>query len=287
MEKHKKPYSDNFRKRYWEGIRNGCKLSEKGKGRKLSEKDKDDSLRTLLKVSEQSIIDCYAGFDLDVDRKKVVEIIQVDAFFIIELFMRNCEVEYHDKDYILSSPWLRKAIELELILIENQLPFSLLQDIYIKMSQAFSSSLRQEQAQAHKDETVIDIDEKGNEFLELTCKFFEDFGWVIKDAVPEPKHFTDLVRHFMLPHVEEKVTWEATTKNRYSITMLTAARVNFMRAGDEDDKRLVIKIDDPQASDECVTEKKPSKHKLNLACFQSMNLKLTLFRVKDDTECII
>ncbi|KAL6125827.1 hypothetical protein ACLB2K_073878 [Fragaria x ananassa] len=218
MEKHKQIYSDNFRKRCLEG-----------KDKLPAETQKVDMLRNFIKDSRGSIFSCYAGtIDLSVNEDEVVEIILVDACFIIELFLRNCETECHGQDYILSSPWLKKAIELELILFENQLPYSLLQDLY-ELVQAVPYS-----------------------FLQLT--------W-------------------------EEMTWVKTINSKYSITMLTTAGVNFMPAG-EYHEHLVIKIDDFHAP-ERVNEKEASKRKLNLARFRSMNLKLTPFRVKNETECIV
>lgn len=252
MEKHKQIYSDNFRKRCLEG-----------KDKLPAETQKVDMLRNFIKDSRGSIFSCYAGtIDLSVNEDEVVEIILVDACFIIELFLRNCETECHGQDYILSSPWLKKAIELELILFENQLPYSLLQDLY-ELVQAVPYS-----------------------FLQLTCEFFKDFskGESVKNGL-NPKHFTDLVRYFMLPYTGEEMTWVKTINSKYSITMLTTAGVNFMPAG-EYHEHLVIKIDDFHAP-ERVNEKEASKRKLNLARFRSMNLKLTPFRVKNETECIV
>ena len=56
----------------------------------------------------------------------------LDAIFIIELVLRNYEniekSEEKQDDHILRKPWLRNAIQLDLILLENQLPFFILQE---------------------------------------------------------------------------------------------------------------------------------------------------------------
>jgi hypothetical protein len=59
-----------------------------------------------------------------------VEIILVDAIFIIELFLRYSKNPDDKTDYILSKPWLVSNIADDLILLENQLPYFVLIELY-------------------------------------------------------------------------------------------------------------------------------------------------------------
>ncbi|XP_062083662.1 uncharacterized protein LOC133790136 [Humulus lupulus] len=54
-----------------------------------------------------------------------------DSCFILELLCLFAEKKYHDQDdYILRTTWMRNGIKLDLVLFENQLPFSFLEKLY-------------------------------------------------------------------------------------------------------------------------------------------------------------
>ncbi|PQM43189.1 UPF0481 protein [Prunus yedoensis var. nudiflora] len=198
METHKKIYCENFLARF---------------------KKSEDELKQFIKTRQENILRCYAGtIELN---KKFEEIIVVDACFIIELFLKNFyEPEYHENDYILRSPWLRKAVEQDLILFENQLPYSLLQELYQNFAVLPSSNFQpwkevQEQADRQsstnhdlqyclpccwwipsKDHSIeiVQVEPANDDpLLKLTCEFFKDYskGKSVKNGA-RPKHFTDL-----------------------------------------------------------------------------------------------
>ncbi|KAF5446152.1 hypothetical protein F2P56_031802 [Juglans regia] len=62
--------------------------------------------------------------------KEFVKMIVLDGIFIIELFFRTSGNAEDEDDYILRKPWLREGIQHDLILLENQLPFFVLEDLY-------------------------------------------------------------------------------------------------------------------------------------------------------------
>ncbi|KAL6130586.1 hypothetical protein ACLB2K_068965 [Fragaria x ananassa] len=104
MESHKQKYYEKFLRR--------CSKNE-------------DELKSLVKQHQARILSCYAG-TIEC-RGKFVTMILVDACFIIELFITDSETENH---HILRSPWMRKAVETDLILFENQIPYYFLQELY-------------------------------------------------------------------------------------------------------------------------------------------------------------
>ncbi|PON70891.1 hypothetical protein TorRG33x02_255790 [Trema orientale] len=114
MESLKEKYYDDFRKR--------------------SEKIKKSDLEKAINECYEKLPNCYEGIFIKVenDRKEFEQMILRDACFIIELFLRNAEDEQEGgkRDCILRTPWLRKAIKLDLILLENQLPFFVLRKIF-------------------------------------------------------------------------------------------------------------------------------------------------------------
>ncbi|KAJ7962035.1 hypothetical protein O6P43_017317 [Quillaja saponaria] len=86
---------------------------------------KDNIIKTV-----QDIRKCYAEKSM-LDDKKFADIIELDAVFIMEFFLRLKEKKnQHKDDYVLSTPWLKEGIILDLILLENQLPIKVLNELY-------------------------------------------------------------------------------------------------------------------------------------------------------------
>ncbi|CAL8121114.1 unnamed protein product [Prunus armeniaca] len=256
-----------------------------------------DELKGFIRDNKKNILHCYAPTTFcagTIDTKRgdiIVDVILVDACFIIQLFLLNFEKS--TDDYILRSEWLRKAVEHELILFENQLPYSLLEELYNfamcpqeqnKKGNEYSRDNQQySSCSTSPREHTISIDQSGKQdepeptFLKLTCEFFEDYGQrkSTRNGV-KPKHFTDLVRHFLCPEDMKFKEKDAPVKSKYDVRKLTAAGVKF-RPLDEGTVQYVIKRDSDEAH----------KCKFNLPCFRNMKLKLTQFCVKYDTECVI
>ncbi|KAL9385711.1 hypothetical protein Peur_022721 [Populus x canadensis] len=180
-------------------------------------------LSSTIEVEKDKIKHCYADdtfveFSKD---DKFVKMILFDAVFIFELFLKNEEDRRDNKryqdDFIIGKPWLRAAIQRDLILLENQLPFFILEKLY---------SLAIE-------ETKPDY----RSFLDLSCRYFEKYGK--NETKPDETkpykvlHFTDLVRHFLSfkhPHLESPDGNQI--KNLYSATMLHRAGIKFKALSD-------------------------------------------------------
>ncbi|XP_029127691.1 UPF0481 protein At3g47200 isoform X2 [Cajanus cajan] len=69
---------------------------------------------------------------LEFSKEELVRIIFVDSSFILELFCRYHAQEWSREDVCLSTPWLKCYIRVDLLLLENQLPFSILQALFNK-----------------------------------------------------------------------------------------------------------------------------------------------------------
>ena len=99
-------------------------------------KDEAD-LKSFIQIFIRKIRNSYEeetikspGTTQGLDEEVFEEMVLRDACFIVELLLRNYDEEARKKDYILHTPWLRKAIKLDLILLENQLPFFALKELY-------------------------------------------------------------------------------------------------------------------------------------------------------------
>ncbi|KAK9997272.1 hypothetical protein SO802_021958 [Lithocarpus litseifolius] len=132
---------------------------------------------------EESIRGCYAE-SVDLTSDRFVKMILVDASFVLEFFFRNSR----QKNPLVGEPWAA-AVMLDLVLLENQLPFFVIQKLY---KLAFPS--------------LSDYDG----LLELSFRYFREFN--IQSIKPHPnvqiEHFTDLLRTFQIPPPEKLATKE-------------------------------------------------------------------------------
>nr|POF05787.1 upf0481 protein [Quercus suber] len=168
----------------------------------------------IIEENEVKIRHCYAEIS-KLNSEDFVKMVLLDSTFIIELFLKNDAKKEHEDDYILSKPWLKEGIEQDLMLLENQLPFFILKELYDQISYS----------------------EKNNEisFLDLACRYFSVSKLKIQDG-KEVKHFTDLVRYSYCPSIQ--YTKGRAITNLYSATKLYGAGVMF-RNDEESQSRLL------------------------------------------------
>ncbi|KAK4543489.1 hypothetical protein RGQ29_033146 [Quercus rubra] len=174
----------------------------------------------IIEKNKDKICNCYAPeISQQIKNENFVEMVLLDSIFIIELFMRSYRKE--ENDYILSKPWLKDGIMQDLILLENQLPFFILDKLY----QHFTGNPN---------------------FLELACSYFfsrkekcrettEKF--LPPSSVNQVKHFTDLQRNFF--HSPKQIPGDPI-EHRHSATKLDMAGLIFQNEkGPEKNRRLL------------------------------------------------
>ncbi|KEH17301.1 hypothetical protein MtrunA17_Chr6g0457371 [Medicago truncatula] len=116
---------------------------------------------------------CYSETLSFPQDEELVKLILIDSGFIIQLFWK-----YFKKDFL--EPWLDAGIRSDLLLLENQLPFFVIEKIY---GLSWSST--------------------NGSFLELTINYFQYFNQsklVFDNNSQCIRHFTDLIRIFHLQH---------------------------------------------------------------------------------------
>ncbi|KAI5564209.1 hypothetical protein BDE02_14G043400 [Populus trichocarpa] len=179
-------------------------------------------LSSTIEDEKDKIKHCYADNTFhQFSRNQFVKMILFDAVFIFELFLKNEEDMRGNKryqhDFIIGKPWLRAAIQRDLILLENQLPFFILEKLYSLAIEETNPDYRS--------------------FLDLSCRYFEKYG-KNKTKPDETKpyevlHFTDLVRHFLsFKHPQLESPDGKQIKNLYSATMLHQAGIKFKALSD-------------------------------------------------------
>ncbi|KAJ1410970.1 hypothetical protein SESBI_21504 [Sesbania bispinosa] len=156
---------------------------------------------------------CYSE-TLELSKEELVKVILVDSSFIIELFWRFYYDEWSQDDAFLLKPWLSTNIRLDLLLLENQLPFFVLDSLFnLSIGSAHGSDRN-----------------KIPSFLVFTFDYFSYYNRSnLGSRNITIKHFTDLIRTFHLQHplqrrplrIDEPVT------HLQSATELLEAGVRF------------------------------------------------------------
>ncbi|XP_044501302.1 UPF0481 protein At3g47200-like [Mangifera indica] len=152
-----------------------------------------EELYYLIRTKEDTLRSCYAE-KIKFDSNAFVEIILVDVVFIVELFLRySLSYLRMREDRIFGQPYLIQDIWYDMWLLENQIPFFILEEIFnLEKVQAFvPDRLR---------------------FIELTYEYFKSLQAVngklgkFKDPkkAEQVKHFTDFLRICHLPSEEQK-----------------------------------------------------------------------------------
>jgi hypothetical protein len=178
------------------------------KGNRMS----DERIMDLVKIirnKEKNIRQYYSkNFD-KIGSMDFIEMILLDAVFIIEFIRESNDFEDGPKNL---EPWMMSDIKEDLKLLENQLPFFIIQEIYDEVDRA-----RQEFPSIP--------------FLRLATFHFGKYTFsqgVNNDPkVKESRHLTDLLRNLMHNGVIKRPFTFDNIKLKYSAVMLRKAGVRF------------------------------------------------------------
>ncbi|XP_059439766.1 UPF0481 protein At3g47200-like [Corylus avellana] len=208
MEKHKQRYFVHFLKR--------------------TEKSPNDLLK-IIKDDKKKIRHCYSEIfeRISSSEEHFLVMILLDAIFIIELFLKTSKKE---PDYILSKPWLVNYLLYDLILLENQLPFFVLEKLYMfafNDSSGCNHRKQGKQIEEHKK----DLKKEDAPFVRLSRKYFSHFDKEKESIIGEEvKHLTDLLRYMFCSVPELIQQPRKPMVNIYSATKLDYARLKFEAA---------------------------------------------------------
>lgn len=201
--------------------------------------------KVYLENKEQEIRKCYAEKFPNISKEKFVETILLDAVFIMELLLRNRswksdtskhEHEYkqsksfrlkHSDDYILTQAWLSKSITRDLILLENQIPFFVLMNLYdtvvpnddkkedhksfLDLALEYFAFYDTQKSSSRETKLVLDKNQTKKYYFvsgligdvgggnSVSKKKHSDKSMSNNHRFQGPKHFTDLIRFFYLP----------------------------------------------------------------------------------------
>ena len=163
-----------------------------------------------IRVREKEICSYYAETILaSISSDDFVTMILVDGMFILEYFLRESNPDLWGNNPMIAE-WMPPVLKLDLVLLENQLPFFVLEMLFEQAN--FPAQLRL----------------KPHSLKELAFEFFQcyNFQKMIPRILGQIEHFTDLLRFF---YVGEKFLFRRPggAKLSYSATQLHEAGVKF------------------------------------------------------------
>ncbi|KAJ4892343.1 hypothetical protein Rs2_32091 [Raphanus sativus] len=178
----------------------------------------------IIERDEHIIRASYAESTEWIKSAEFVEMILCDAVFLLGFFLQTGTQKYQrNEDILFDEPCLITTILEDLILLENQLPYALLEDLF----EPFLCKFRFE-------ETLRDI----------ILRVFMFEGKLKKEV--KFRHFTDLFRRvrvatLRLPEEQAATTEEPKSiKSLYNADKLDSAGVDFVNVGENSDLSLVI-----------------------------------------------
>ncbi|KAF8369429.1 hypothetical protein HHK36_032558 [Tetracentron sinense] len=177
-----------------------------------------ESCLETLSGLEQRARQCYAE-DIHLNSNQFLEMMLLDGFFIIVFLQKFYSFGREDNDPILNTMWMPSLIQVDLILLENQLPFFVLEHLFNLMP-------------------VSDKDYTYPNLVDLTIDFF--YGFVRRDTPSTivinssgVRHILDLFRTCCIPSSRSEYGFNFRPIPRHSVTELHEVGVKF-KAGDSE-----------------------------------------------------
>nr|POE48497.1 upf0481 protein [Quercus suber] len=89
----------------------------------------EEELLSVIKDMENRIRRCYVE-TVPLESDNFVRMISMDASIILELFLKSYACKWEIGDHIVMEGWLLNKMYHELLLLENQLPFFVIEKLY-------------------------------------------------------------------------------------------------------------------------------------------------------------
>ncbi|KAM3714913.1 hypothetical protein ACJW31_01G369200 [Castanea mollissima] len=171
-----------------------------------TKRNPEDLLSTIKKMGD-SIQCCYVE-TVQLNWDDFAQMILLDATFILELFWKYTSPERTRDGPMFEEAWRFDMVKSELLLLENQLPFFVIEELYHLAVPYHPNSLS---------------------LIQLTFCFFKSLNILDKAPESEIQHFGDLLRFFQLPNDPPERQPEMIYP-QYSATQLHEAGVKFKLA---------------------------------------------------------
>jgi hypothetical protein len=173
-----------------------------------------EKIWNTIKEDEERIRRCYEDGAHEVaENDQFAKMVLLDAVFILEYLLRNKDFKKYGDDSLLRRNGLRFRIRQDFLLLENQLPFFILEKLY--------------------DHLLEDGEGNYTSFRDLAYEYLNRYNAsAYKPSDKEILHFTDLVRSSLSVNHPDPRSDEPIGKF-YSATKLHEAAINFKEFRDE------------------------------------------------------
>ncbi|KAL9426987.1 hypothetical protein AB3S75_033717 [Citrus x aurantiifolia] len=214
-----------------------------------------EELATFIQENEQRIRNCYEEITSSnlQNQLEFVTMILYDSVFILELLLRFSEC-----NSVRLKPRLEGYIALDLLMLENQLPYFVLQELFKIAFTKTSASL-----------------------LFISCEFFDahmpidsSLNVLVPDDEVEIKHFTDLKRHALIKTYISRPPQSTFTPDIHCALKLQDSGVKFKKA--EQGGLLDIKY-----------EKNKLRNIIPFSWLKSHKLHIPEVKIYDQTESLL
>ncbi|XP_040999412.1 UPF0481 protein At3g47200-like [Juglans microcarpa x Juglans regia] len=171
-----------------------------------------EDLVDTIKSLEGNVGRCYAE-TIHLSSDEFVKLILLDACFVIEFFISESGMLWSPEDTVFLKPWLTDTIKVDLGLLENQLPFFVMDKLF------------------NINASELGLLKVPSSFTRLSIDFFRRYN--IQGSTPrddlEIKHFVDLVRTLLLPSSKAQLVRDedGIVRQLYSASQLNEAGVEF------------------------------------------------------------
>lgn len=149
-----------------------------------------EDLINIVKDKETDLRDCYSE-TIDLTSEGFTAMILLDAVFVITILLKfNCVGESHDSgsgDHIFFRPFKINDVMWDMCLLENQLPFFILEEFFKRYSEAGANP---------KNYTVIEL--TSLLFSRIMDEWVKEDSWKTIDS-SEVLHFVDFIRKCQQP----------------------------------------------------------------------------------------
>ncbi|KAL3571793.1 hypothetical protein D5086_025697 [Populus alba] len=173
-----------------------------------------DEIWDIIKNAEEKIRRCYEDGSHKVDDSdRFVKMVLLDAVFILEYLLRNKDSKKYEDDSLLSRSGLRFLIRRDLLLLENQLPFFILEKLHGHL--------------------LEDGEGEYTSFRDLAYEYLNRYNASVNKPSVDNKeilHFTDLVRSSLSIKSHPERRSDEPIINPYSATKLHEAAINFKKS---------------------------------------------------------
>ncbi|KHN34500.1 UPF0481 protein [Glycine soja] len=177
--------------------------------------------KAFLELEERNLRCCYQKKFPEISKEQFVEMMLLDAVFIMELFLREAKKWEHKDDYLMTQGCVSKSIQCDLMLLENQLPMLVLEKLY--------------------DRVVPSNAKNHTRFINLAHEYFRSY--YPHQHSSENKfelrkwekslHFTDLIRNAYLPKkLSSQMKYSQQECVLRTATKLNEAGISFEKVHD-------------------------------------------------------